>query len=114
MGSLIGAGPRNRDVTDGNDVDADAVETTATDEEPDADVATAAPGSPERPPDGYVRMREALVGVGLLWLAAVAGVGAVLAAVYGTTSPAYLAVAVAALSLSAGAGYASLRTFGYA
>lgn len=109
-------------MTDGNDVDADAAEPAADAVEPTADdvagtggVDETDAGRPERAPDGYVRLRRALLGVGLLWLAAVAGVGALLATVYGTrTSSAYLAVAVAATTLSVGAGYASLRTFGYA
>lgn len=108
--------PRTADVTDGNDVDADAGQPTVDAVEGDGGASEPTDaGSPARAPDGYVRLRRALLGVGLLWLAAVAGVGALLATVYGTrTSPAYLAVAVAATTLSVGAGYASLRTFGYA
>jgi CHASE2 domain-containing sensor protein len=67
----------------------------------------------EGPPDGLVTVRGALYGAGLLWLAAVAGFGALQAVAYGVVnSPAYLLLAVGAASLSVVAGYASLRAFG--
>lgn len=84
-------------------------------EAPAVDEVTEPPTSGGEPPAGFVRMREALLGVGLLWLAAIAAFGALQAAIFGlTTSPAYLAVAAGAATLSAGAGYASLRAFGVA
>lgn len=67
----------------------------------------------EEPADGLVSIRGALGGLGLLWLTAMAGFGAIQAAAIGATaSPAYLLVAVGAVALAAGAGYASLRSFG--
>ena len=67
----------------------------------------------EGPPDGLVTVRGAIYGVGLLWLAAMAGFGAVQATAYGATSvPAYLLLAAGAAALSVTAGYASLRAFG--
>ena len=74
------------------------------------DDATAGEGEP---PEGLVTVRGALYGVGLLWLAAVAGFGALQAAAYGlVNAPVYLLLAVAAASLSVTAGYASLLAFG--
>ena len=76
--------------------------------------ADASPGADaDGPPDGLVTVRGAIYGVGLLWLAAMAGFGAVQAAAYGATAaPAYLLLSVAAAALSVVAGYASLRAFG--
>jgi hypothetical protein len=63
---------------------------------------------------GLVRIRTGLVGVGLIWLTAVATVGAVVAAAHGLTGGAiYLPVAVLAAAIAIAAGAASLRTFGY-
>ena len=77
------------------------------------DDVPAAESDPEGPPDGLVTVRGAIHGVGLLWLAAMAGFGAVQAAAYGAlNAPAYLLLAVGAASLSLLAGYASLRAFG--
>lgn len=79
----------------------------------DADADPAPDDDAEGPPDGLVTVRGAIYGVGLLWLAAMAGFGAVQAAAYGaTTAPAYLLLAAAATALSVAAGYASLRAFG--
>jgi hypothetical protein len=65
------------------------------------------------PPDGLVTVRGAILGVALLWLAAMAAFGAVQAAIYGaTTAPVYLLVALVVAPLSVTAGYASLRSFG--
>ena len=68
----------------------------------------------EHPPSGFVSIRRALTGLGLIWLTAVAGVGALIAAVYGATvsSPYLLAAGVAAV-VAVSAGAASLRAFGY-
>jgi len=65
------------------------------------------------PPDGLVTVRGAIYGVGLLWLAAMAGFGAVQATVYASLNgPVYFLLALGAASLSVAAGYASLRAFG--
>lgn len=82
---------------------------------PERDAADAGQGTvaPEEPPEGFVRLRGALLGLGLLWLAAIAAFGALQATIYGlTTSPPYLAVAAGTVTLSAASGYASLRAFG--
>jgi hypothetical protein len=69
----------------------------------------------EDPPDGLVTVRGAIGGVALLWLAAMAGFGALQASVYAArVAPVYAAVAVAAAGLSIAAGYGSLRSFGLA
>ncbi|WP_299233567.1 hypothetical protein [Natronomonas sp.] len=66
------------------------------------------------PESGFVDVRSALVGLGFIWLAAMAAIGAVQAGVYGVVeSPAYLLVSVAAVALAVVAARASLRTFGY-
>jgi hypothetical protein len=68
---------------------------------------------PADPGEGFIRVREAAVGIGFMWLAAMSAFGAIQAAVYGaTTDPLYFAVAVGAASLAAIAAYASLRAFG--
>lgn len=65
-------------------------------------------------PAGFVSIRTGLVGVGFVWLTAVATVGAVLAAAQGLTRQAiYLPIAVLAAVVAVSAGAASLRTFGY-
>lgn len=95
MERLIGAEPRCLCMSDGDE--GEAAEAAA------------------EPPDGFVRVRKALLGVGLLWLSAISAFGTLQATIYGVmASPPYLAVAVGAAALSVGAGYASLRTFGYA
>lgn len=67
----------------------------------------------ETPPDGLIRVRSAIYGVALLWLAAMAGFGALQATVYGvTTEPVYVAVAAVTAAVSVGAGYGSMRAFG--
>lgn len=67
----------------------------------------------EGPPDGLVTVRGAILGVALLWLAAMSGFGAVQATVYSRLNGSiYLLLAVGAASLSLTAGYASLRAFG--
>lgn len=67
----------------------------------------------EEPPAGLITVRSAAIGVALLWLAAMAGFGAVQASLYATrVAPVYAVVAVAAAALSLGAGYGSLRSFG--
>lgn len=69
---------------------------------------------PDKPGGGFVNVRSALVGLGFIWLAAMAAIGAVQAGVYGVVeSPAYLLVSVAAVALAVVAARASLRTFGY-
>jgi len=65
------------------------------------------------PPDGLVTVRGAIGGVALLWLAAMAGFGALQASVYALkVDPTYAAVAVGAAALSVAAGYGSARSFG--
>ncbi len=69
----------------------------------------------EEPPAGLITVRSAIAGVGLLWLAAMAGFGALQASLYAArVAPAYAVLAVAAAALSLGAGYGSLRSFGLA
>ena len=86
---------------------------TAADADADRAADPASEADAEGPPDGLVTVRGAIYGVGLLWLAAMAGFGAVQATAYGaTTAPAYLPLAAAAAALSVTAGYASLRAFG--
>lgn len=75
--------------------------------------ATAEPGH-HGPGRGLVTIRRALVGVGFIWLAAMSGIGAVMAASYGlAVSIEYLFVAAAAAVVSIAATFATLRTFGY-
>lgn len=77
-------------------------------EQPTAD------GDPEDPGEGFVRIRGALVGLVLLWLAAISAFGALQAGVYAaTTEPVYAVITVGAATLSVTAGYGSLRAFGY-
>jgi hypothetical protein len=65
------------------------------------------------PPDGLVTVRGAIGGVALLWLAAMAGFGALQASIYAArVAPVYAVVAVGAAALSAAAGYGSVRSFG--
>ena len=67
----------------------------------------------EEPPDGLVTVRGAIGGLALLWLAAMAGFGALQASIYAArVEPAYAVVAVGAAALSAVAGYGSARSFG--
>ncbi|WP_254839631.1 hypothetical protein [Natronomonas marina] len=67
----------------------------------------------DEPPDGLITVRGAIGGVALLWLAAMAGFGALQASIYAVrAAPVYAAVAVAAAALSIAAGYGSLRSFG--
>ena len=67
----------------------------------------------EGPPDGLVTVRGAIGGLALLWLAAMAGFGALQASVYAVrVDPTYAAVAVGAAALSVAAGYGSARSFG--
>ena len=67
----------------------------------------------EGPPPGLITVRSAIGGVALLWLAAMAGFGAVQATVYASLNgPVYFLLALGAASLSVAAGYASLRAFG--
>lgn len=70
--------------------------------------------SEESPPAGIIRIRRALVGLGLVWLTAVSGIGSVLAATYGLAgSPMYLLASAVAAALALAAGLGALRTFGY-
>lgn len=86
---------------------------SVTDAGGDAAEGEPAVGPDGEPPAGLVTVRGAIYGLALLWLAAMAGFGALQAAVYGaTTATPYLLVAVAAAALSVTAGYASLRAFG--
>jgi hypothetical protein len=69
----------------------------------------------EGPPPGLITVRSAIAGVALLWLAAMAGFGALQASMYATrVAPVYAVVAVTAAAVSVGAGYGSLRSFGLA
>ena len=78
-----------------------------------ADGKSAAEG-PERSPAGVIEIRRALVGLGQVWLAAVAGFGSVLAASYGLAgSPGYLLASAGAAAIAVLAGLAALGTFGY-
>jgi hypothetical protein len=71
-------------------------------------------GDADDPAPGVVRVKTALVGVGFIWLTAVATVGAVLATAQGLTREAmYLPVATLAAAIAVSAGVAALRTFGY-
>lgn len=66
------------------------------------------------PGTGFVEVRSALVGLGLIWLTAFAAFGAIVAAVYGlTVSVEYLLVSAVAAVVAVVAAAASLRTFGY-
>lgn len=67
----------------------------------------------EDPGEGFIQVREAVLGVAFLWLAAMSAFGAIQATAYGaTTAPIYFLVAVGAASLAVIAGYASVRAFG--
>jgi multidrug transporter EmrE-like cation transporter len=67
----------------------------------------------EEPPPGWITVRSAIGGVGLLWLAAMAGFGALQASMYAIrVESAYALVAGAAAAVSVAAGYGSLRSFG--
>jgi len=82
------------------------------DERPEPVERGESPGH-EEPPAGLITVRSAAIGVALLWLAAMAGFGALQAGLYATrVAPVYAVVAVAAAALSLGAGYGSLRSFG--
>lgn len=79
----------------------------------EADERADDPVDEEGPPDGLITVRGAIVGVALLWLAAMAGFGALQASMYAArVAPAYAVVAVGAAALSLAAGYGSYRTFG--
>lgn len=70
-------------------------------------------GSTDDAPEGLITLRGAAVGVGLLWLTAVAAIGALFATIYGVrTAPLYLVVALLAGGVAVAAGYGSLRAFG--
>lgn len=89
--------------------DAPAGVDRSTDADPESDAADVAV-----PSSGLVEIRKALVGLGLIWLAAVSAFGTVLAAVYGlTVSVEYLPVSAVAAAIAVVAGLAALRTFGY-
>ncbi|MFT4883112.1 MAG: hypothetical protein ACI8U4_000611 [Natronomonas sp.] len=67
----------------------------------------------EDPGEGFIQVREAVLGVAFMWLAAMSGFGAIQATAYGaTTERLYFVVAVGAASLAVVAAYASLRAFG--
>jgi hypothetical protein len=67
----------------------------------------------EDPGDGFIRIRDAVFGIGFMWLAAMSAFGAIQATAYGaTTAPVFFLVAVGAASLAVVAGYASVRAFG--
>ena len=66
------------------------------------------------PGPGFVEIRGALVGLGLIWLAAFAVFGAISAAVYGlTVSIEYLLASAVAAAVAIAAATGSLRIFGY-
>ena len=68
----------------------------------------------EGPDDGIVSIRGGLVGLGFIWLTAMATFGAVGAAAYGLTeSASYLLVALVAGAVAVVAGSKSLQAFGY-
>ncbi|MES3517016.1 MAG: hypothetical protein PPP58_05045 [Natronomonas sp.] len=72
-------------------------------------VTTAGPPAEE----GWVQLRGALLGLGGLWLAAMAGFTALQAAMYGlTVEPIYLLGAVLAAGVAVAAAAGSLRAFG--
>lgn len=72
------------------------------------------PSTAEAPRDGIVSIRDALVGLGFIWLTAMAAVGAMGAVAYGVTESAnYLLAAVLAGGIAVAAGSKSLRVFGY-
>jgi hypothetical protein len=67
----------------------------------------------EDPGDGFIQVRDAVYGIGFMWLAAMSAFGAIQATAYGaTTAPIFFLVAVGAASLAVIAGYASVRAFG--
>lgn len=81
----------------------------------DADDRTDDRAAPDGPPPGLITVRAAAVGVALLWLAAMAGFGALQASMYAArVAPEYAVVAAGAATLSLAAGYGSLRRFGLA
>jgi len=68
---------------------------------------------PAEPPPGLITVRAAAAGVALLWVAAMAGFGALQASMYAyRVAPEYGVVAVLAAALSLSAGYGSFRRFG--
>lgn len=68
----------------------------------------------EDPGEGFIQVRDAVFGIGFMWLAAMSAFGAVQATAYGaTTAPIFFLVAAGAASLAAIAGYASIRAFGF-
>ena len=85
----------------------------STDAQPPGDT-TDGDGHSEEPVPGLVDIRSALVGLGFIWLTAVAAFGSVQAGVYGATvSAPYLFVSLVAAAVAVAAARASLRTFGY-
>ncbi len=68
----------------------------------------------EPPGEEFVDIRGALVGLGLIWLTAMATFVAIQAAVYGlTVSTVYILASVVAGAIAVSAASAALRTFGY-
>ncbi|MFT4905572.1 MAG: hypothetical protein ACI8UR_002149 [Natronomonas sp.] len=69
--------------------------------------------SADGPPDGFISVRSAIVGLALLWLAAMTAFGALQAAVYGAAvNSSYILVAIGTGSVSVASGYGSMRAFG--
>ena len=78
------------------------------DDGPNRDLSEGSPG------EGFVDIRGALVGLGLIWLTAMATFVAIQAAVYGATvSSIYLLASAVAVAVAVSAASATLRTFGY-
>lgn len=78
------------------------------DDGPNRDLSEGSPG------EGFVDIRGALVGLGLIWLTAMATFVAIQAAVYGVTvSMIYILASVIAGAIAVSAASAALRTFGY-
>lgn len=90
-----------------DDAPAGADRSANADPEPDAEAAAT-------PASGLVKLRTALVGLGLIWLTAVSVFGTVLAVVHGfTVSVEYLLVSMGTAVIAIAAALAALRTFGY-
>ena len=80
----------------------------------DFDEKDTEPSESDDPGDGIVSVRGGLVGLGFIWLTAMAAFGAIGAAAYGLTeSASYLLVAVFAGGIAVTAGSKSLQAFGY-
>lgn len=76
--------------------------------------APASRAPPEEAPDGLITVRGALYGIGLLWLAAVATVGAVQAVAYGVmVEPVYGLLGLLAAAIAVMTAGGALRVFGY-